>query len=539
MKKYINYFKELLNDKSFMIPLFIFLVLSFGFTITHMTVNIDTLSYDRYFYGYELIAQRRVGSVLLNKILNCFYYNPFFIDTTAIVVLAFASMMYCVLIKEVSNNKIKPICLTIFACFFTTYSIMPEIFTYSPIGLNIGLGYLFTAFALISIYEYSKSNKIKFLIFSTLFMLYPISTYESFASVYLVGIFIILILKYFYNKDNNTNFKYLFFYCLKSVIPLSISIIISYIISSILIKILGLSISHNAEKFISYTKGIPFGIKYLFNGLIENYLIPSLYYLPMTYLNLALLISIILGIYYNIKDKNIYVFLIFIALNVSTLSLSILQGRASPYRTCQSFALTISFIFLIVIDFIIKKYKKKNLIKFFTIFIGFLLIFYQSKDMHKWFYTNYLRYEEEKNLIVYIGNELNNNYSTNKPVVFLGRHKLSKNVKDVVYLRSDTLKGKIVNKIYSLKKNYTNNNSKYVKQITQTSINSYITWATYAFNEPATELIKFFNLLGFNITQATKEMQKEAKLYIQSNLYEKKNVIFIERDNYIIVLFNN
>jgi hypothetical protein len=42
--------------------------------------------------------------------------------------------------------------------------------------------------------------------------------------------------------------------------------------------------------------------------------------------------------------------------------------------------------------------------------IIYIIIFYQVKNLHKWFYINYQRYEEEKNIIISIGNEIEKNY---------------------------------------------------------------------------------------------------------------------------------
>lgn len=56
LKKKLEYF---IKDIYYMIPLILTAILSFGFAITHYTINTDSLSDNRYYSGNYLLAQER------------------------------------------------------------------------------------------------------------------------------------------------------------------------------------------------------------------------------------------------------------------------------------------------------------------------------------------------------------------------------------------------------------------------------------------------------------------------------------------------
>lgn len=55
-KKNLEYF---IKDIYYVIPLILTAILSFGFVITHYSINVDTLSAGRYYSGDLLLAQER------------------------------------------------------------------------------------------------------------------------------------------------------------------------------------------------------------------------------------------------------------------------------------------------------------------------------------------------------------------------------------------------------------------------------------------------------------------------------------------------
>ena len=159
-------------------------------------------------------------------------------------------------------------------------------------------------------------------------------------------------------------------------------------------------------------------IKNLIYTVVVNYFINGFGYLPITFLVISSIISIVIGLVFAIKRKDDSILLMILGMNFTLILLSIIQGKAAQYRTCQQFQLFVSIIFMLLTQFVITSNTKKYM-KNILVFVMFLMIFYQVKDIYKWQYLNDLRYQKEKNDMIAIGNELVKNYDVeNKPIVF-------------------------------------------------------------------------------------------------------------------------
>ena len=165
LKEEIEFFVRKIE---YIIPLIITAILSFGFVITHYSVNIDTLSSERYYREGELLTQSRYGGVLLDKIFGVMEYNPFFVDCLAVIFLVMASIAFCILFKKISKNKINTVAYTIFSCLFVSYPLINEIFVYTPMSLGVCFSFFIVAVILNLLYSYRYSKKIRNLIYSTL-----------------------------------------------------------------------------------------------------------------------------------------------------------------------------------------------------------------------------------------------------------------------------------------------------------------------------------------------------------------------------------
>lgn len=533
MEEYKKIIGNFIKDIKYMIPVIITALLGFGFNLTHYTVNMDTLSFDRYFTGQELLNQSRFGAVLLNKIFNVMNFNPFFVDFLAVIFLITAAILFCALFKKVSNNKLSPIVYTIFSCFLISYPLIPEIFACTPASLNICLLYSLTAFVLILFNEYLSNKKQIFLISSALILCLVISMYESFAAVLLVGLFMILILKVLYTEKKYT-FKEMFLFSLNFIFLLCIALSLNTIIIKCIRSALDITATGFASKVMSYEYfGIVGGLKYLVETTIVKFIAKAFCYVPIAFLLIASILSFIMSIIFSIKRKNFLIFILFVGLIIATHSLSIIQGMAPLYRSCQTFAVFVGFIFMLLAQ-IISTMKCKSFIKAFLIFIIFLGIFYQVKDLHKWFYVNYMRYEEEKNASLLICNEIEKKYGEDFPVMVIGGMKLSNNINQYVYMPLDTWNRKVYNQILTFFK--IDCEQDYYIRIPETNIvASYISWGNTSFGEPSVETIKLFNYLGYDFTAGTVEMY-EKSLELSENLpsWPKEGSI-IKANNFILV----
>lgn len=525
----------------YIIPVIITAILSFGFVITHYSVNGDTLSDVRYFQDCEILAQGRYGGVLLEIIFGIMEYNPFFVDCLAVIFLIIASITFCILFKNISKNKINMVSYTIFSCLFISYPLINEIFVFTPMSFGICFSFFIVAVVLNLLYSYRYDKKTRKLIYSSLLLCLVVSIYESSAIVCLLGIGIIEILDLIFNNTNK-KVRETLENAIIMAIPLLLSIIINGIISKIIVEIYPIKEGINwAQKEIYYKElGIIGGLENLFITMFFSYGINGLFYLPITIMQISCGIMIVMAIMYGIRKKNITIFLLFVGSICSIFSLSILQGNAVMYRTCQVFQLFVAFAFMLIVQYVISTDKSK-IVKYLFICISFLIVFYQAKDLNKYFYLNYVRYEQEKTTLVSMAEKLINEYDVeNKFVIFLSNYQTSNYIMENAYIKTDTIRGQIAdtitnmffegNTMYSREKEYAN------KPI-ESNINSYLNWGVLAFRELNTEIFKWLDMLGYdNFKQGNIQMIYEIIKQLDDKAIELQSNNIIEYEDYIVAI---
>lgn len=503
MKEFKEDIEFFVKKIEYIIPLIITAILSFGFVITHYSVNIDTLSAERYYREGELLAQSRYGGVLLDKIFKVMEFNPFFVDCLAVIFLIAASVVFCILFKRISNSKINIVSYIIFSCLFVSYPLINEIFVYTPMSLGVCFSFFMVAVALNLLYLYKKNNNKKYLLYVILILCLVNSIYESSATVYLCGIFIMEIIDYIYSQNKKTLFTTIK-QILRMIVPLLIALILNLIISKLIFILFNILPSNNAAKKIMYQElGLIEGSKNLLKTMFYSYFVNGFFYLPITIMQIACLVMLILAIVYGIKEKNITIFLLFVGSIFTIFALSILQGNAAAYRTCQVFQIFSAFAFMILIQTLIDSNKNRIINNIFVI-LCFIIIFYQAKDLNKYFYVNYVRYEQEENYLISVAERLEHgNYDIeNKPVVFIvNEYKPSNYILNEINPKTSSIGVKIANKIVNIfdpDNNLYNEKDKYIAKPMETNIQSYLSWGTYAFKELNTEIFKWLSMLGYD-----------------------------------------
>ena len=537
VRKYKEAAISLIKDLRYIIPTILVTVMSFGFTINNAAINIDDTAFNVYYQGHMLIEQGRFAPALYNKIFHIYEYNPFFLNLCAVMLFFMSAVAFCALFKVVSKDKLHPLTYTVFSCFLISYPLMNEIFSYMTASFTICISFLLTAISLM-IFNELIDNKTNWLywILSILLLSLVISGYESFAAVYICGVFAILILKFMFAEKENETFKKILFNGLLSLIPLISGIIIKAVVSNILINTMGLTYNNLAETSIYYTiYGFGEMLKNLKDTLIVKYGINGLWYLPIAIYLAALIISLIMLIVYSVKYKKAVVILLFLGLYISTILISVIQGNATPYRACQPFAVFVAFIMMLTAHEAFKIQKAK-ILKYAVIAALCLTVFYQTKDLHQWFYLNYVRYNYEKNIVSSVSERLNYNCNTSKPVVFHGVIPYSPDVADKILVQENDPRVKIADSIakaFGIKMDF--KGSKFV----QSNVNLFINWGNTAFEQPGRETVKFFRMNGYSFKMPTKAMAEEAESYLplMSNWPDKNSIM--ETDKFIIVKFSN
>ncbi|MEI6228468.1 MAG: glucosyltransferase domain-containing protein [Candidatus Saccharibacteria bacterium] len=430
MRKILSDYKKelisLLSNRYLLLIVVITIILGYGFVLTNPSINPDDSSFLRYFGGGELIAQGRFFPAVLNQLLGGVGFTPFWLAAVCIILMVLAGLLYCCLFKRITNNKLNKICYILFIPIFISYPLINEIFIFNTALLSIGIGYLLTVISIICIYEYLINNKrlISLVLVPIALMTVVVSTYESFVSVFVLGLAMVAFLQYFYNRnDKKLNIKYWLRYVLVFAGVAAIAIIIEYIATNLYIDT-----NHITRSVFAQTS-----IKWVSNGVIGNIhpFLSSVYHsfikIPYNYLSITIL-QVIVAVFViymttlSIIKKNYWLLLFSAFLILSAFSLIFVQGVAGPYRTCQAIAPLVAFLVIIIYDQTPKKIKP-------LIFIAALyLLTMQTYDLTKWFYNENMQYQQERTVMINVANTIKSNFDDKKPVVFLGEYTQPPNI---------------------------------------------------------------------------------------------------------------
>ena len=536
-KEFIDFIKE---NKLLVVLLIIVLILSFGYTLTNYSIGIDDTAFDRYMDGTELLAQERFSAPLLQKILGIYKFAPFWIDGVAVIFLFISIILWCVLFKKVSNNKMNKVSYIVFATIFASYPLINEIFIYMTASLSICISYALTVISLLIMNEYLNRNNYSYIIISSIIMCFAISFYESFAAVYLLGCFCILILSYFYS-DIKKGFIDIFKRLITIILPLIFGILLKSIISNSLIFLLSLQKSPRGLRQIAWMS-VPFisNLKRLIKDIFENYFIASASYLPILIYVIATIICLFLAIYSAVKYKSNKLLLLFFGLYLCTVSLAIVQGTISPYRTCQVFAVFIAFIFMLFNEVV----SKKKIMRVIALILIFIMVLKQSEDLSQWFYLDSLRFQQDKYIAYSLGYELNKNYDMTKPVVFIGYPKVSKYISDYRSINKNSIVRKAQDAMISIlpSKSKSFISERMDNRFNETNSNNlFAAWGVDAFMEPFhkpnIELLKFFDICGFSLVEGNLEQYNKAYIISDKMPSWPKEGSIKDEGTFIIVNF--
>lgn len=495
--------KELINNKKYILAVLITAILGYGYYVTNVSIGMDDTCLDRYygeFYSNNMICYGRWGSYLLYKLLNLTSFTPFWVEVLTVIIILFTvTLISAFIVRNIKKDDIKlPI---IFSCIYLSYSLINEPLIFQASNLAYVLSNLLIIGTLILWYEIFKENiklDIKNMLCMFLVIATTISMYEACCQTYITGLLICILILIIKDKKNN---KDIFKFLIKGIGILFVSIVLYYVILE-LFYIIGIPNNVAGGRTIYwFENGIINGINILVKLFIE-YIINRLAYFPVFELLMCGIIGLILSIYTSIKQRNIYIFYIYMLLLISNFALSILQCKQILYRTCISWNLFIASIITSVVIFF---QNTKNVKKFVYIFV-MLLILWQTRDLNQWFYNEDIKYKNDVYMGHYIANDImkNTNYES-KPIVFAGVYKQKLNIQNQIGAQSNGF--------------------------------TIFDWGPKAFDDNSYELIKFLRMLGYYFKNPTNEQWKRGnELAVEMKEYPKDGYIKEYEDIIVVKL---
>lgn len=448
------------NNKWWWIAVIFISILSYGFTLVNYSVGVDDEIIGSYMNG-GLLSQGRFGtSHFLRFIFDAFQFLPFWLDFLGITIMILSVILWSIFFIRMSYGKLNKNYTIIFSCLALSYPVIAYLFIFMGNAYEIGFTFLFTSFALLLFsswfYDDKKSNIINsqesfFKIIATVIIIaVSIGILEWTAVLFLTGIFSGLLIRYISSDKDNRNIS---LNELVSVFLRVITILVSAVFLNKILSILFQLINH--IKPSGYTSHYvlwrvdsffyqiwPF-LKNLYITFFSDFISGRPVVLWISIFIYSIIINFLVSIFFSIKNKTIVPMLIFMLITFSAFSLNIITGNPNlEFRTFVHLAIPVgcSFVIFVYAAFKLKITKEKvdnflskyvfSCIRVCTIIIVILVVLYQTKELSRSFYYEYLRYESDVRTsydIIYTIEKQDG--SIKKPVVFVGPFKSDANIR--------------------------------------------------------------------------------------------------------------
>ncbi len=415
-KNCIDYIKK--NPLQAVVSFFV-IILAYGFYATKYTFNLDQLV-PSYYDGDVLITAGRWSAPLIHWVTNWMEYSPFWHTALMMVLFWISGLTWIVLFDRVSMGKISKKSLLSFWAIYPIFPMISEQLTY-PI-LNIALAYVLTPTAIWLIYSFIFENETNILhiVVSVLFMVICIDMYESFAAVFLVGIFCVLLIEYFNsNKFSSKPYKYLFNVLFKTVIFLIVTILLDFCISKLICYFTSGSFSfwYSTNTSIDWLKydNILDAFVWFLRGLILKFLILGSGDLSVFVFDCMVILAMIFAIVGSVKKRSVLPLILYAGLVISSISLTFVLGQIVLGRMEQALPVFVAFIWMIFNNIMSNKKTVSILLSVCTV----LLVLTETQTINNYSVRNYEIFEYEYSWMRDIGNELEKYDTKNKTVVFV------------------------------------------------------------------------------------------------------------------------
>ena len=405
--------------------------LAYGFFAAQYTFHIDSLE-SSYYDGVTLIGAGRFVAPAIHYITNWLAFSPFWQTVMFCVIFVFAGFVYAVLIKRESGDLISDGALFAFVMVFVSSPLMVGQLTFP--NLNIALSFVLVPFAIWVIDPFEKLSVKRF--FAGVFLMTPaIDMYESFAPVFLVSCFFILLIRFYFDRDQIADGKKYYFVFIQRVLYLSallaLAIVIDFGLSKVICKVFTGSFDfwysgNTSSYWLVTSSSLKTSLKKLICLLtIDLFLTPAEHFWAFLY-NAAIVFLGLTTIVFAVKKiktcgilKSLIGITCFFSMFASSKALDIIMLKTVPLRMMQPVLLFTSFAFLIFANSIDR--AKQKPIKFTGVFICGLILLLQTQIMNNFAVNNQERFDYEDHILTSVCDDLSTMDIQNKPVCFYSR----------------------------------------------------------------------------------------------------------------------
>lgn len=531
------------------------MLLAYGFYATHYTYHIDQLVFE-YYDGTALITAGRFVAPLIHFFTNWMAFSPFWHTIAMCLLLFLASMLWAALFQQASGDILSDSGLFVFTVAFTTFPITAYQLTY-PI-LNIALAYALVPISLFLLFFDTQTTRFhawRNHILAILLLVLAVDMYESFASVFLVGLFAILLLQVLFLK--NQSIGKLFKTTVFAFVLLLCAILVDFLVSKMLCYLFTGSFTfwHGVTTEIGWlSMGVFDCFIWLVRTFTAQFVLGHTQSLSIFLVMYSVLASIVVACILWRQKKDAKIPLLFIFLSFSVFSLDFVTGIVHASRTFQSSALFVAFFIMLLWH--LTRAKAKSILRSFSICMLCLLILLQTQSINHYSVKNYNRHQYEEEILREIALTLPSFPITEKPVAFVceegyalpnsfarpqDTHPLARAYRSAWFFVCDSI---FSNSYYQKLSDWYGTSITCANDLFQYQTKAENAWSYSFINHAVSathytpEIYRTMQMLGTTLLPCSSEQYQNAKLCtIQQALWIDNSFYITEQDDLIIVCF--
>lgn len=510
MENYVKDLKKVYSNKAYVLLLSLTALCGYGFKVMHPAMGIDDTPYAYYFEeGLAAVVGRWVLFVV-NKVLHISDFAPLMTDFVAVLIFMLAVTVWGTLFYRILGDKIPKWGYWFFSCIFLSCPLIAEVFTYF-LHNGIATGYLFCGVSLCLMKEgldRTDNKQYKQAVYHLLgavgALVVAMGCYESFMIVWLVGLLLMLLAQRLAGGGRKVFIKVVYVAATAAVAMVARSIVIE-----IVIAVFGLGELRDEAVLRSITEMLGWmfepgawdNFAMVLKRLFVMYGVFGYAYYPIKIFVLAAVVILLFALWRSIRQKDGWIVLLAAGAFVSAFLLAVVEGSATLYRSAQFLPLICAFGVMMAVYAVSGiNGKVGKICSGLVLVIVVSVLWNQCTDLNKWFYVDYNKYQYTKAYMSRVGDALERDFDTDKPVIFTGEWENPKSIVADAYvdIGSETFfkMQRITSMVdeHLLEKFYRTHGV----WVAQTPSLSVVSWGKYAFGTNE-ELVRFMAHHGYEV----------------------------------------
>ncbi len=529
MKELYTDVREITKKKNVIIPVCVIAFLCYLYLWTHPSMGVDDTAVYRYMVEGFAPHLGRWTLFLLNKVAHIAEFTPVVTDVLGVIFMVLSGLIICVILQKSSGGRIRTLPCTIFVCFMISYPLIDEVYVYY-LHNGIGLAYLLTAAAYYLVrFRDNWKNRIA----AGILLMLALACYETFAEVFLLLFFIDALIRLYVREEGLTFRKLcnLFIWCCVLIIG---AMICRDLINRVILAVIDVEpYFHSIIKSIGwiFSEGALEQLISMIRGFARYYILNATVNFGVFMFWVAMAVIAVFCIALAVRRRSILPVVCLAGAAVVPWAISIIEGNAGAYRTMQTFPVLVGFAMLLLCERLMEMTAVPLLRNIGFVLLA-LLLYNQVYETNKWYYVDYMKYEEEVSVCRQMAYDIQKEATVDKPIIFVGRISEYGTADTYMYVKQGTWQYRLFS---YLDGNADPDEYRKYEIVQNPAWYSVFDWGVDAFDEHATEIANFFAYHGYQIQVASRDEKEEMEYLAEDMPVWPKEGSILELDDYVIV----